>query len=235
MPYIAVVDDEEDIREILSLHLTRGNFEVRCFESGDAFIKSLSAKVPDAAILDIMMEHMNGYEVLSAIKKKYPGMGVLFLTAKSQTLDKVLGLDLGADDYMTKPFVREELISRVKALLRRSGKTPAGTGSKKNLSGIYQHKGLIFNAAEKTLTLEGKPVKITKTEFLLLKLLSASPQKIFTRDEILESVWDDAVVNERTIDVHIRRLRKKLGQAYENLIQTHSGFGYSMDEPVSAE
>lgn len=228
MPYIAVVDDEQEIREILELQLGKSNFEVRSYPDGDAFIKSLKIRIPDLVLLDIMMENMNGYEVLSEIKRKAPEMSVVFLTAKSQTLDKVLGLDLGADDYISKPFYREELIARINAVLRR--KKPSKAGGKPSTTGVFEYKTLVFKTAEKTLEIDGKLIEMTRTEFLLLKLLSSSPKKVFTRDEILDAVWDDAVVNERTIDVHIRRLRKKMG-IYESMIKTHSGFGYSLSEP----
>jgi DNA-binding response OmpR family regulator len=229
MSYVAVVDDEADIREILEIQLSRSRFDVKTFENGDVFLKSLSGAVPDIVLLDIMMDNMNGYEVLSALKRKYPDVAVVFLTAKSQTLDKVLGLDLGADDYITKPFQREELIARLKALLRRQKKEETDKG-KSSPTKEYRYRGLVFSPAEKSLTVNGNPVKITKTEYLLLKLLTSSPRKIFTRDEILESVWEESVVSERTIDVHIRRLRKKLDE-YADIIKTHSGFGYSIESP----
>jgi DNA-binding response OmpR family regulator len=227
MSYIAVVDDEADIREILEIQLSRSRFEVKTFENGDAFLKSLNQAVPDIVLLDIMMDNMNGYEVLSALKRNYPEVAVVFLTAKTQTLDKVLGLDLGADDYITKPFQREELIARLKAILRRQSREEAASATASPRE-IYRYKTLVFSPEEKSLTIHGEPVKITKTEYLLMKLLTSTARKIFTRDEILESVWEDAVVSERTIDVHIRRLRKKLGE-YGDIIKTHSGFGYSIE------
>lgn len=232
MPYIAVVDDEADIREILEIQLTRSNFNVKTFADGESFLNSLNQKTPEIVLLDIMMDNTNGYEILSALRKDYPDIGVIFLSAKSQTLDKVLGLDLGADDYITKPFQREELIARLKALLRRK---PMLTGAPDpSSSKFYRYKGLEFNSEEKSLLIDGESMKITRTEYMLLKLFTSVPRKIFTRDEILESVWENTIVNERTIDVHIRRLRKKL-RGYGDIIKTHSGFGYSIEMPVLSE
>lgn len=225
MPYIAIVDDEEDLREILEVHLSR-KYEVKSFADGASFIKSLEQKLPDLVLLDIMMDNMNGYEVLSRIKERYPKLQVIFLSAKSQTFDKVLGLDLGADDYITKPFQKEELMARVKSHLRRFQEEPSSAGG----SELYRYEKLCFNPQERNLTINDTRVDITRTEFMLLGLLSSVPGKVFTRDEILDHVWKDTIVSERTIDVHIRRLRKKLEQ-YSHLIKAHSGFGYSIERP----
>lgn len=224
MAYIAVVDDEADIREILKIQLSKLGFEIKTFENGEAFLKSLKDQTPEIVLLDIMMDNMNGYEVLAELKRRNTDISVVFLTAKNQTMDKVLGLDLGAEDYITKPFQKEELIARIKTILRRK---KVSSTTKPKTAGVFRYKTLVFNTLEKSLLIDNQQVEITKTEFLILKLLTSFPKKIFTRDEILDSVWKDSVVNERTIDVHIRRLRKKLG-AYEDIIKTHSGFGYSI-------
>ncbi|HCL56057.1 MAG TPA: DNA-binding response regulator [Spirochaetia bacterium] len=224
MPYIAVADDEKDLREIIEIQLSKHGYEIKTFESGKDLLKSFSEKIPDLVLLDIMMDNMNGYETLSEIRRKYSSVSVIFLTAKTQTMDKVLGLDLGADDYMTKPFQKEEILARIKAVLRRKKDSQVLKSSKNQ---IYRYQKLVFNSEERNLSIGGEGIEMTKTEFLILKLLSSVPKKVFTRDEILESVWSDTIVNERTIDVHIKRLRKKLGE-YEDIIKTHSGFGYSI-------
>ncbi len=225
MNYIAVVDDEADIREILEIQLTKKKFRVKTFKDGETFLNSLSAEVPELVILDIMMDNVNGYEVLSSLKRNYPDTSVIFLSAKSQPLDKVLGLDMGADDYLSKPFQREEMIARVNAVLRR---TKSSTNKKPRSSNLYFYKNLQFDPDKKTLIIDGEMIKTTKTEFSMMKLLCSTPQKVFTRDEIMESVWDDVIVSERAIDVHIRRLRKKLG-SYENIIKTHPAMGYAIE------
>jgi DNA-binding response OmpR family regulator len=164
--------------------------------------------------------------VLSRIRERYPKLQVIFLSAKSQTFDKILGLDLGADDYITKPFQKEELMARVKSHLRRYQDESASTRALE----IYRYEKLCFNPQERNLTISDARVDITRTEFLMLSLLSSVPGKVFTRDEILDHVWKDTIVSERTIDVHIRRLRKKL-EKYSHLIKAHSGFGYSIERP----
>ena len=224
MGYIAVVDDEKDIREIITLHLKNEKFNVKSFENGKEFLSYiLKESIPDLVILDIMMDNINGYEVLKTIRKNYGDkIGVFFLTAKAQKIDVSLGLDMGADDYITKPFHKEELISRIKAFLRRNK-------YKENIN-VYKYEELEFYPKERKLTINGEVIKLTKTELRLMELLISSPQKIFTRDEILEYVWEDTVVNDRTIDVHITRLRNKLGK-YKDIINTHSGLGYSIKKP----
>ncbi len=223
MTYIAVVDDEPEIREILEIQLST-KFEVKAFPDGKSFIKSLEQKQPALVLLDIMMDNMNGYETQSFMQKKYPDISVVFLTAKSQTMDKVLGLDLGADDYITKPFQKEEVIARIHSILRLKGKLE-DKQIKKDV--VYTYEELVFNSSEISLVINDEKIEMTRTEYLLLKMLSSVPGRIFTREEILENVWKDVLVNERTIDVHIRRLRKKLG-SYEHIIKSHPGFGYSI-------
>ncbi|HOJ49280.1 MAG TPA: response regulator transcription factor [Spirochaetota bacterium] len=225
MSYIAIVDDEKDIRDILTIHLTNEKFKTKSFENGREFLSYIlkENKLPDIVILDIMMDNINGYEVLKTLRKNYGNkIGIFFLTAKAQKIDISLGLDMGADDYITKPFHKEEIISRIKAFLRRHKKDDKEKS-------IYKYKDLEFYSEEKKLLIKNEQIKITKTEFNLLKLLTSSPQRIFSRDEILEYVWKDTIVNDRTIDVHITRLRNKL-QDYKDIIKTHPGFGYSIEK-----
>lgn len=225
MKYAAVVDDEKDLREILELNLS-GLFEkVRSFASGREFLATLPSEAPDIVLLDIMMENQSGYEVLSEIRKKLPLLPVIFLTARTQVHEKVLGLDLGADDYITKPFHKAELLSRIKAVLRR--KAPVKTGMDADENKLYRFKTLVFDPGEKKLSIDGLEMVLTRTEYLILRMLSGVPGKIYSREDFLERVWEDTVINERTIDVHVKRLRKKLGQ-YRDIVKTHTGFGYSI-------
>ena len=225
---IVVIDDEADIREILGVNLKSEGYDVVSFSSGTSALEYLK-KNPNAdlIILDIMMEGIDGYEFCKIISgdkvlKKIP---VMFLSAKAEEFDKVLGFELGGDDYLTKPFGMKELKSRVKALIRRTSaeKTPDD-------SGFIAYKGVELNRAGYSLKIDGNDVKLTKTEFEMLLLFLKNPGKIFTRDNIIDSIkGNDVYVIDRTIDVHIMNLRKKLGD-YKYIISTFSGVGYGFKE-----
>jgi two-component system alkaline phosphatase synthesis response regulator PhoP len=230
MKRIFIVDDEEHILEILNYNLTKEGFEVKEFKNGLEVMNNLldeRSDLPDLMILDVMMDKMDGVEVCKKIRdnSKLRSIPIVFLTAKSDEVDKVVGLEMGGDDYMTKPFSVKELISRVKAILRRT--SPAeikeSTASKKFLS----FKNLKLNTEKIMFFVDDESIKLTKTEFLIIKLFLENIGKIFSRDEIINRVWDDAYVSDRTVDVHIRRLRKKMEKSCD-LIQTYSGFGYGL-------
>ncbi|MGQ9844181.1 MAG: response regulator transcription factor [Spirochaetota bacterium] len=224
MPKIYVVDDEKDIREILKVNLQTNGFEVATFASAEEVLKQVSIAKPDLFILDIMMGGMDGLDLCKQIRASstLKDIPILFLSAKSQELDKVLGLELGADDYITKPFSIHELVARVKAIIRRTqGKdvTPKESLTYKGIT-LYPEKFLV--------TLDKEPIDLTKTEFLILKLFMQYPGKIFSRDNIIDSIRGDNVyVIDRTVDVHIMNLRKKLG-TYKDAIKTYSGVGYGL-------
>jgi len=225
---IVVIDDEADIREILGVNLKGVGYDVAPFSSGASALEYLK-KNPNVAliILDIMMEGLDGYEFCKMTRadealKKIP---ILFLSAKTEEFDKVLGFELGGDDYLTKPFGIKELKSRVKALIRRTSaeKEPADTS-------LITYKGIELDRAGYSLKVDGNDVKLTKTEFELLLLFLKNPGKIFTRDNIIDSIkGHDVYVIDRTIDVHIMNLRKKLGD-YKYVISTFSGVGYGFKE-----
>jgi len=174
-----------------------------------------------------MMEGKDGFEFCREIraKEKFKNIPVIFLSAKSEEFDKVLGLELGGDDYMTKPFSIKELRSRIKAILRRTGDIP-----EEKKSAVLKYKGVELNPEQYSLKVDNEEIKLTKTELNMLSLFMENPGKIFTRDNIINSVrGHDVFVVDRTIDVHIMNLRKKLGD-YKNIITTFSGVGYGFKE-----
>lgn len=224
MPKIYVVDDEKDIREILKVNLQKNGFDVVTFPSAEQVLKQVTIAKPDLFILDIMMSGMDGLDLCKQIRasSNLKDIPILFLSAKSQELDKVLGLELGADDYITKPFSIHELVARVKAILRR-------TQSKDQIPNeSLICKGITLYPEKFLVTIDKEPVDLTKTEFLILKLFMQYPGKIFSRDNIIDSIRGDNVyVIDRTVDVHIMNLRKKLGK-YKDAIKTYSGIGYGL-------
>ncbi len=221
---IFVIDDEQDIQEIVKINLKDDGYKVFCFSSAEEALKELQNTVPGLIVLDIMMEGIDGYEFCKQLKSapEYKDIPIIFLSAKSDEFDKVLGLELGGDDYITKPFSVKELKSRVKAVLRRSLQKQ---NTEENSNKI-NYKGIELNPDYYTLKIDGMDVSLTKTEFGILHLFMKNPGKIFTRDNIIDSIkGHDVYVIDRTIDVHIMNLRKKLGK-YKNVIATFSGVGY---------
>lgn len=224
MPKIYVVDDEKDIREILKVNLQKNGYDVATFASAEEVLKQLAIAKPDLFILDIMMSGMDGLDLCKHIRASntLKDIPILFLSAKSAELDKVLGLELGADDYITKPFSIHELIARVKAILRRV------QGKEETPKEVLTYKGIALHPEKFSVTIDKNPIDLTKTEFLILKLFMQYPGKIFSRDNIIDSIRGDNVyVIDRTVDVHIMNLRKKLGH-YKDAIKTYSGVGYGL-------
>lgn len=221
---IFVIDDEKDIQEILKINLVNEGYEVITFSSGEAAWKGLTKNaVPDLVILDVMMEGMDGYEFCKKLHSsdEFRTVPVIFLSAKTEEFDKVLGLELGGDDYIAKPFAIRELKSRVKAVLRRMESSSGLPGQR-----ILKFEGIELFSDDYSLKIDGTDVELTKTEFAILNLFLANPGKIFSRDNIIDSIRGyDTYVVDRTIDVHVMNLRKKLGP-YKNSIRTFSGVGY---------
>ncbi|OHD70425.1 MAG: hypothetical protein A2W19_15530, partial [Spirochaetes bacterium RBG_16_49_21] len=219
-----VIDDEKDIQDIIKINLQDEGYDLYCFSSGEQALQKINAVMPDLFILDIMMPGMDGYEFCRRLRasEAHRETPIIFLSAKSDELNKILGLELGGDDYMTKPFSVKELKSRVKAVLRRMERaSPSSMGRKKIV-----YEGIELDPENYTLSVEGKDVDLTKSEFDILHLLLRNPGKIFSRDNIIDSIkGNDVYVIDRTVDVHIMNLRKKLGR-YRNIIRTFSGVGY---------
>ncbi len=225
---IFIVDDEEDIREILEVNLKNEGYEIYSFPSADKAMEKLDKIQPNLFILDIMMEGMDGYEFCRILRssEKNKNIPIIFLSAKTEEFDKVLGLELGGDDYVSKPFGIKELISRVKAVLRRTTREVI----KEEKKDVIKYKGIEFFPEKYQLKVDGEDVKLTKSEFQILSIFLENPGKIFSRDNIIDSIRGfDVYVVDRTIDVHIMNLRKKLG-SYKNVITTFSGIGYGFKE-----
>ncbi len=221
---VFVIDDEQDIREIIRINLADEGYLVNTYPSAEEAMKVLGTVPPDLIVLDIMMPGMDGFEFCRRVRSsdETRGIPIIFLSAKSDEIDKVLGLELGGDDYITKPFSVKELKSRVKAIFRRAaGAETAGTSAR-----MLSHEGILLNPDHYSLTIDGEGVDLTKTEFEILHLFLRNPGKIFTRDNIIDSIkGQDVYVVDRTIDVHVMNLRKKLGR-YKQTIKTFSGVGY---------
>ncbi len=225
---IFVVDDEKDIQEILKINLSMQNLDVRAFSSGEEALAELKHGLPDLILLDVMMDGMDGFEFCKLLRANadYRDVPVIFLSAKTEEFDRVLGLELGGDDYIAKPFSMKEVGARVKAVLRRTDTKTRQILNEKKIA----YKGVELFPEKYALKIDGKSVKLTKTEFEILFLFLKHPEKIFTRDNIIDSIrGDDVYVIDRTIDVHIMNLRKKLGK-YKNIISTFSGVGYGFKE-----
>ncbi len=225
MARIFVVDDEKDICEIVKINLEKNGYEVKTFLSAEEALKVMKSEKPDLLVLDIMLGGMDGLEMCKTMRSSedLKLVPILFLSAKSTEVDKVLGLELGADDYLTKPFSIHELAARVKAILRRSV-----TGRETIHKDVLTYKGIELYTDKYLVSVDGNEINLTKTEFEILKLFMEYPGKIFSRDNIIDSVrGDDVYVIDRTVDVHVMNLRKKLGP-YKEAIKTYSGVGYGM-------
>jgi two-component system alkaline phosphatase synthesis response regulator PhoP len=233
MPLVLVVDDETNIIELLKFNLAKDGYQVVGLTNGMDAIKFMEKENPDLIILDIMLSHMDGYEVLRSLRAK-PGTSiipVIMLSAKGELIDKVLGLDLGADDYITKPFSPRELLARVKARLRRN------TSLNKTQQEIKQNEivinNLVIRPEKYEVVMDGEKIDLTLKEFELLHLLALNPSRVFTRDVLLESIWGyDHPRESRTVDVHIRYLRQKIERdpANPEYIETVRGVGYRFHE-----
>lgn len=222
---IAIVDDEPDIVELVSVNLKRAMFRVEGCYDAKSFYKFLDEQTPDLVILDLMLPDADGLEICNHLKKQdqlFP-LPIIMLTARGEEMDKILGLEFGADDYVTKPFSPKELVARVKAVLRRREKS--GEPDKRGIGEI-----VTIDVETYQTFVEGKMIELTSTEFRILKLLLSKESKVFSRNDILDYLWGkDKIVLDRTIDVHIRNLREKLGKAGQ-LIKNIRGIGYKLEE-----
>lgn len=223
---VVIVDDEEDIVELVSHHLKREGFLVKEFYKGRDFFSYLESIIPDLIILDIMLPGMDGLEICKILKSKpkTSSIPIIMLTAKAGEADVVVGLELGADDYVVKPFSPRELVARVKSILRRLN---AADGAEE----IIKLGTLSINPDKYEVTVEGRYVDLTTTEFKILEVLCERRGFVFSRDQLLKKkrLWgDDKLVYDRTIDVHIKNLREKLGKAGD-MIKTIRGVGYKLE------
>jgi two-component system, OmpR family, alkaline phosphatase synthesis response regulator PhoP len=220
---ILVIDDEEDLCEILQFNLEGEGFEVDvAYSAEEALKKNLNHY--HVVLLDVMMGKISGFKLAKIIRQEMNlAIPIIFITAKEGENNTLTGFSLGADDYIVKPFSVREVIARVKAVLQRA-ETRQGHAEKKIKTGSLE-----LDLAGKKLTVEGRPVLLTKKEFEILYLLMDNNERIYSRDEILDRVWSyDVVVSRRTVDVHINRLRKKLGE-HGKMISSRPGYGYFLD------
>lgn len=219
---IFCVEDDSNIRQLIVYTLESTGFQAKGFEDGKSFLEEVSSEIPELVILDIMLPGMNGMEILEKLKNesKTSDIPVIMATAKGAEYDKVQGLDAGADDYITKPFGMLELVSRVKAVLRRSQKT-IDQGKE-----LLKIKGIAVDLKKHEVLVNGELVSLTLKEYELLKRFLQNLDMVITRDSLLAEIWGyDYVGETRTLDVHVRTLRQKLGE-YGDLIETVRGVGY---------
>jgi two-component system phosphate regulon response regulator PhoB len=222
---ILVVDDEPDLLELVRFNLDRAGFRVETAASGEEGLARLRRSTPDLLVLDLMLPDIPGEEVCRRVRANpsLAGLPVIMLTAKSEEVDRVVGFELGADDYVTKPFSPRELVLRVKALLRRSYEAAAS-------SAPLERGALYLDPERHRCSVQGQEVELTAKEFQLLEVLMRRPGRVMTREKLLDEVWgSDIAVTARTIDTHLKRLREKLGVAAD-LIQTVRGLGYRFAE-----
>ena len=216
---IAIVEDDPDICEILEYNLEQDGFDVRVFQDGRAALKKILDDPPDLILLDLMLPGMNGLEIARIIRKdeRLFNLPIIMITARSEEMDILHGLEQGADDYITKPFRPREVIARVKAQLRRLDREKDQT---------YVYQDLVINFSKHQVRAKDKTVDLTPKEFLLLKALISANGRVLSRNQLLDQVWGyDYYGDLRTVDVHIRRLRKKLDQ-WAPFVETVKGFGY---------
>lgn len=221
---VLIVDDDTNICELLRLYLEKDGFETVIANDGESAIVKFNLEEPDMVLLDIMLPKLDGWQVCRTIRKtsKVP---IIMLTAKGETFDKILGLDLGADDYVTKPFDSKEVVARVRAVLRRSA------GEDENVPKIVKYDKLTVNLTNYEMIVDGKPVDTPPKELELIYHLASNPNRVYSRDQLLDEVWGfEYYGDSRTVDVHVKRLREKLeGVSDQWSIKTVWSVGYKFE------
>lgn len=229
MTKVLVVDDEISISSAVAYALRREGYTVETAGDGQEALELVETFNPDVMVLDVMMPKLSGYDVCRRLENRQ-GPAILLLTVKDDIVDKVLGLELGADDYMTKPFDIREVIARVKALSRRNRKNEADVQRQVPDQHVVRISGLTINLWSRTIHAGDRLLELTPKEFDLMALLARNPERVYSREALLEQVWDmDFAGGTRTVDIHVQRLRKKLG-TYHEVIQTVYGIGYKSTE-----
>ena len=223
-PVIAALDDEADILELLKVNLQKAGYRFEGFQEADDLFRYLEKEAPSLILLDLMLPDTDGLEVCRRIRRsdRLSAIPVIMLTARGDEADKVVGLELGADDYVTKPFSVRELVARIHAVLRRPG---GGETGPRVVVGP-----LVIDLEKFEVTAGGERIELTATEFKILQLLASRKGRVFSRDQILDHLWGtEKAVIDRTVDVHIRNLREKLNEA-ASLIKNIRGVGYKLEE-----
>ena len=222
---ILIADDDRNICELLRIYLEKEEYSVTLAENGEEALLKFDEEEPDIILLDVMMPKLDGWQVCREIRKK-SDCPIIMITAKGETFDKVLGLELGADDYVVKPFEPKEIVARVKAVLRRTGKANSENGKKE-----VSYDKLTVNMTKYELKVDGKVVETPPKELELLFHLASNPNRVYTRDQLLDEVWGfEYYGDSRTVDVHVKRLREKLeGVSEKWSVKTVWGVGYKFE------
>ena len=222
---ILIVDDDENICELLNLYLKKDGFDTSIAYNGRQAVELAENYNPDLILLDIMLPELDGWQVCREIRKKSE-VPIIMLTAKGETFDKILGLELGADDYVTKPFDTKEVVARIKAVLRRSN-----DNEKTEKKEEVRYDKLIINLTNYELVVDGKPIDTPPKELELIYHLASNPNRVYTRDQLLDEVWGfDYYGDSRTVDVHVKRLREKLENVSDEWsLKTVWGVGYKFE------
>lgn len=224
---ILIVDDDENIAELISLYLTKECFETMIVHDGETALSAVETFSPNLILLDLMLPGIDGYQVCREVRAKY-ATPIIMLSAKGEIFDKVLGLELGADDYMEKPFDSKELVARAKAVLRRYKQTasPAQEAGVK----VVEYPDLTINQTNYSVVYMGKPIDMPPKELELLYFLASSPNHVFTREQLLDQIWGYEYIGDtRTVDVHIKRLREKIKDHASWKLSTIWGIGYKFE------
>lgn len=225
---ILIVDDDTNISELISLYLTKECFETKCVEDGESALEAFRTFSPDLILLDLMLPGMDGYQVCREIRKTAL-VPIIMLSAKGEVFDKVLGLELGADDYIIKPFDSKELVARVKAVLRRTAVVNSNDAAESK-SDTVSFPDLTINLTNYSVTYMGRSLKMPPKELELLYFMASSPNQVFTREQLLEHIWGYEYMGDtRTVDVHIKRIREKMGDHEHWAITSVWGIGYKFE------
>ena len=221
---VLIVDDDKNICELLRLYLEKDGYATVIANDGDEAVKAFNAQEPDIILLDVMLPKLDGWQVCREIRKTSQ-VPIIMLTAKGETFDKVFGLELGADDYITKPFDAKEVVARIKAVMRRGAKAA------ENADKVVKYDKLVINLTNYELWVDGKQIDTPPKELELIYHLASNPNRVFTRDQLLDEVWSfDYYGDSRTVDVHVKRLREKLeGVSDKWSLKTVWGVGYKFE------
>jgi two-component system OmpR family response regulator len=233
---ILVVDDEQNIRDVVEVSASQAGFEVLEASDGLEAWETFRDEQPELVVLDIMMPELDGKELCRKIRGESE-IPIIFLTAKDEEIDRVVGLELGADDYVTKPFSPKELVARIKAILRRTRRFKEEVADERDSDdgeqAIREEGALRLDKERYEAALNGEPIELTKTEFLIVWAMMRYPGKVYSRDELMNRAYDPGVVvSDRTIDSHIRRAREKFKEAGNDPIETVHGLGYKLGDQL---
>ena len=226
---ILIVDDDTNIAELISLYLTKECYETKMVHDGESALKELTLFQPNLILLDLMLPGMDGYQVCREVRTKSQ-VPIIMLSAKGEVFDKVLGLELGADDYIVKPFDTKELVARVKANLRRCQQMTIFETPKASDAKIVEYPDLIINQSNYSVIYQGRTIEMPPKELELLYFLASSPNQVFTREQLLDHIWGYEYIGDtRTVDVHIKRLREKIKDHPRWSLSTVWGIGYKFE------